>query len=53
MKSAVRHEFKRPLVLQEVAPPELTPADILIEVEACDFLICTLRMGVGRRLAEL
>lgn len=43
----------RPLVLQKVAPPELTPADILIEVEACGFLICTLRTGIGGSLSEL
>jgi propanol-preferring alcohol dehydrogenase len=35
MKAAVLHEFKRPLKLEEVPPPNLKQDEVLIQVEAC------------------
>jgi propanol-preferring alcohol dehydrogenase len=35
MKAAVLHEFKQPLVMEDVDRPEPGPGDILIRVEAC------------------
>jgi propanol-preferring alcohol dehydrogenase len=35
MRAAVLHEFKKPLSLEEVVPPEPGADEVLIEVEAC------------------
>jgi propanol-preferring alcohol dehydrogenase len=35
MKAAVLHEFKQPLVIQEVDPPRPQDGEVLIAVEAC------------------
>lgn len=35
MKTAVLHEFKHPLVIEEIERPEPGPGDVLIQVEAC------------------
>ena len=35
MRAAVLHEFKQPLVIEEVARPEPGPEEVLVEVEAC------------------
>jgi alcohol dehydrogenase, propanol-preferring len=35
MKAAVLHEFKQPLVMEDVERPEPGPSDVLIRVEAC------------------
>jgi alcohol dehydrogenase, propanol-preferring len=35
MKAAVLHEFKQPLVIEEVERPEPGPEEVLIQVEAC------------------
>ena len=35
MKAAVLHEFKQPLVIQEVGQPTPEPGEVLIVVEAC------------------
>ncbi|HEV2383347.1 MAG TPA: alcohol dehydrogenase catalytic domain-containing protein [Terriglobia bacterium] len=35
MKAAVLHEFKHPLVIEEIERPEPGPGDVLIQVEAC------------------
>lgn len=35
MRAAVLHEFKKPLSIEEVAPPKLGADEVLIDVEAC------------------
>jgi alcohol dehydrogenase, propanol-preferring len=35
MKAAILREFRKPLTMEEVAPPQLEPSDVLIGVEAC------------------
>jgi alcohol dehydrogenase, propanol-preferring len=35
MKAAVLHEFKKPLAIEEVAQPQLSADDVLIEIEVC------------------
>ncbi|HEV1994473.1 MAG TPA: zinc-dependent alcohol dehydrogenase [Candidatus Acidoferrum sp.] len=47
MKAAVLQEFKKPLVIQEVARPTPGPEDILIEVEACGVCHSDLHVADG------
>jgi alcohol dehydrogenase, propanol-preferring len=47
MKAAVLHEFKKPLVIEEVARPSIGPSEILIEVEACGVCHSDLHVADG------
>ncbi|HYL47063.1 MAG TPA: zinc-dependent alcohol dehydrogenase [Candidatus Limnocylindrales bacterium] len=47
MKAAVLREFKEPLVLEEVARPQIQPQEILIEVEACGVCHSDLHVADG------
>lgn len=47
MKAAVLHEFKKPLVLEEVARPSIDPNEVLIEVEACGICHSDLHVADG------
>jgi propanol-preferring alcohol dehydrogenase len=47
MKAAILQEFKKPLVIQEVARPTPGPEDILIEVEACGVCHSDLHVADG------
>src|SRR5215471_3618390 len=47
MKAAVLHEFKKPLAIEEVAPPQLTADDVLIEVEVCGVCHSDLHVADG------
>jgi alcohol dehydrogenase, propanol-preferring len=47
MKAAVLHEFKKPLVLEEVARPQLKSEEVLIEVEACGVCHSDLHVADG------
>lgn len=47
MKAAVLHEFKRPLAIQEVDLPKLSPEEVLIEVEACGVCHSDLHVADG------
>jgi propanol-preferring alcohol dehydrogenase len=47
MKAAVLHEFKKPLVFEEVPRPELEPGDALIKVEACGVCHSDLHVADG------
>jgi len=47
MKAAILHEFKKPLVIEEVAPPTLGAEDVLIRVEACGVCHSDLHVADG------
>jgi propanol-preferring alcohol dehydrogenase len=47
MKAAVLHEFKKPLVFEEVPQPQLEPGDVLIKVEACGVCHSDLHIADG------
>jgi len=47
MKAAVLHEFRKPLVLEDVARPELAPDEVLIKVEACGVCHSDLHVADG------
>jgi propanol-preferring alcohol dehydrogenase len=47
MKAAVLHEFKKPLVIEEVARPKPGPGEVLIEVEACGVCHSDLHVADG------
>jgi propanol-preferring alcohol dehydrogenase len=47
MKAAVLHEFKKPLVIEEVARPSPGPGEVLIEVEACGVCHSDLHVADG------
>ena len=47
MKAAVLHEFKKPLVIEEVARPTPGPGEVLIEVEACGVCHSDLHVADG------
>lgn len=47
MKAAVLREFKRPLTIEEVAPPRPEAQEVLIEVEACGVCHSDLHVADG------
>jgi propanol-preferring alcohol dehydrogenase len=47
MKAAVLHEFKQPLVFEEVPRPEVGAGDVLIQVEACGVCHSDLHLADG------
>jgi alcohol dehydrogenase, propanol-preferring len=47
LKAAVLHEFKKPLVLEDVAQPEAGPGEVLIKVEACGVCHSDLHVADG------
>jgi alcohol dehydrogenase, propanol-preferring len=47
MKAAVLHEFKKPLVIEEVARPMPGAGEVLIEVEACGVCHSDLHVAEG------
>jgi propanol-preferring alcohol dehydrogenase len=47
MKAAVLHEFKTPLSLEEVPPPQPGPDDVLIKVEVCGVCHSDLHVADG------
>lgn len=47
MKAAVLHEFKKPLVIEEVARPMPSAEEVLIEVEACGVCHSDLHVADG------
>ena len=47
MKAAILHEFKRPLTIEEVTPPEVGSDDVLIEVEVCGVCHSDLHLADG------
>ena len=47
MKAAVLHEFKTPLVIEEVPRPEPASNEVLIEVEACGLCHSDLHVAAG------
>jgi len=47
MKAAVLHEFKKPLVLEEVPRPVLGSGELLIELEACGVCHSDLHLADG------
>jgi propanol-preferring alcohol dehydrogenase len=47
MKAAVLHEFKKPLVIEEVKRPTPSPGEVLIEVEACGVCHSDLHVADG------
>jgi propanol-preferring alcohol dehydrogenase len=47
MKAAVLHEFKKPLIFEEVPRPQLGPGDVLIKVEACGVCHSDLHVADG------
>jgi alcohol dehydrogenase, propanol-preferring len=47
MKAAALHEFKKPLVIEEVARPTPGPGEVLIEVEACGVCHSDLHVADG------
>jgi propanol-preferring alcohol dehydrogenase len=47
MKAAVLHEFKKPLVIEEVKRPTPSPEEVLIEVEACGVCHSDLHVADG------
>lgn len=47
MKAAVLHEFKKPLVIEDVPPPELLDGEVLIRVEACGVCHSDLHVADG------
>jgi len=47
LKAAVLHEFKKPLVFEEVPRPQLDSGDVLIKVEACGVCHSDLHVADG------
>jgi len=47
MKAAILHEFKTPLMLEEVPRPELASDEVLIQVEACGVCHSDLHVAGG------
>jgi alcohol dehydrogenase, propanol-preferring len=47
MKAVVLHEFKRPLIIEEVDPPKPNTEEVLIEVEACGLCHSDLHVADG------
>lgn len=47
MKAAVLHEFKKPLLFEEVPRPQLEPGEVLIKVEACGVCHSDLHVADG------
>ncbi len=47
MKAAVLHEFKQPLIIQEVDQPKQGPGEVLIAVEACGVCHSDLHIADG------
>jgi len=47
MKAAVLHEFRRPLAIQEVDPPKISPEEVLVEVQACGVCHSDLHVADG------
>jgi len=47
LKAAVLHEFKKPLVFEEVPRPQPEPGDVLIQVEACGVCHSDLHVADG------
>src|ERR1700689_1509301 len=47
MKAAVLHEFKKPLVIEEVARPQIVADEVLIAVEACGVCHSDLHVADG------
>ncbi|HXP63053.1 MAG TPA: alcohol dehydrogenase catalytic domain-containing protein, partial [Dongiaceae bacterium] len=47
MKAAVLHEFKTPLVIEEVSRPEPASEEVLIQVEACGVCHSDLHVAGG------
>ncbi|MGB9402129.1 MAG: zinc-dependent alcohol dehydrogenase [Candidatus Acidiferrales bacterium] len=47
MKAAVLHEFKTPLILEEVSQPQIRPDEVLIEIEACGVCHSDLHVADG------
>jgi propanol-preferring alcohol dehydrogenase len=47
MKAAVLHDFREPLVFEEVSRPQLEPSDVLIKVEACGVCHSDLQVADG------
>lgn len=47
MKAAVLHEFKKPLVIEDVARPTLRDGEVLIRVEACGVCHSDLHVADG------
>jgi propanol-preferring alcohol dehydrogenase len=47
MKAAVLHEFKQPLVIQEIDPPKPEDKEVLIAVEACGVCHSDLHVADG------
>jgi alcohol dehydrogenase, propanol-preferring len=47
MRAAVLHEFKQPLVIEEVERPEPGPEDVVIRVEACGVCHSDLHVADG------
>jgi alcohol dehydrogenase, propanol-preferring len=47
MKAAVLHEFKTPLVIEEIPRPTLAPGEVLIAVEACGVCHSDLHVADG------
>jgi alcohol dehydrogenase, propanol-preferring len=47
MKAAVLHDFKEPLVFEEVPRPQLESSDVLIKVEACGVCHSDLHVADG------
>jgi alcohol dehydrogenase, propanol-preferring len=47
MKAAVLHEFKKPLAIEEVTPPDVGSDDVLIEVEVCGVCHSDLHVADG------
>jgi propanol-preferring alcohol dehydrogenase len=47
LKAAVLHEFKKPLVFEEVPRPQLEPGEVLIKVEACGVCHSDLHVADG------
>ena len=47
MKAAILQEFRKPLVLEEVPPPELEAHEVLIQVEACGVCHSDLHLADG------
>jgi propanol-preferring alcohol dehydrogenase len=47
LKAAVLHEFKKPLLFEEVPRPQLEPGEVLIKVEACGVCHSDLHVADG------
>jgi alcohol dehydrogenase, propanol-preferring len=47
MKAAVLHEFKKPLAIEEVAQPQISADEVLIEVEVCGVCHSDLHLADG------